>query len=298
MFRTWVILRHTFVEAVVQPIYPLLLVLGALILGVYAVLPFFTLGEDVMMYKAVGLDVITLLVLVGSLFGATRSIYEEIEDRTMLTLMSKPVARWQVLLGKFLGLLAAAGLAVALLGGLLMLCVWLRVPGDFALPSDPIDEVIAGRLFDLRRMHLLGLLPQLVLLWMQIGVLVAVAVAISTRFGLVVNLPATLLIYLAGNLTRFVDVAAGGHGFVVRALAYALDTVLPFLSVFDLTDYTVYGTIKLAGTSFADDGRAVTLGSIWLYVALAAIYFLCYVTFVLGVGYASLQSRELGGSTT
>src|SRR5688500_15331365 len=52
MYRTFVIVRHTFREAVVQPIYTLLLALAAGILIVFSVLPFFTLGEDTVMYKS------------------------------------------------------------------------------------------------------------------------------------------------------------------------------------------------------------------------------------------------------
>ncbi len=46
MYRTFVIIRHTFWESVVQPIYSLLLGLGGAILLIFALLPFFTLGED------------------------------------------------------------------------------------------------------------------------------------------------------------------------------------------------------------------------------------------------------------
>src|SRR3954466_5412882 len=115
MYRLFVITRHTFFEAIVQPIYSLLLALGAGVLIIFGALPFFTLGEDVVMYKAVALDVILLLVLIATLFATSKSIYDEIEDRTMLTLMSKPVAKWEVLLGKYLGLILASAMAIAIL---------------------------------------------------------------------------------------------------------------------------------------------------------------------------------------
>ncbi|HEX2970853.1 MAG TPA: ABC transporter permease subunit [Tepidisphaeraceae bacterium] len=117
MYRTWVILRHTFIEAIVQPIFPLLLAVGCTVLLIFGLLPFFTLEEDTVMFKSVGLDVILLLVLITTLFATSKSIYEEIEDRTMLTLMSKPLQRWEVLLGKYLGIILAALLAVVVLGG-------------------------------------------------------------------------------------------------------------------------------------------------------------------------------------
>src|SRR5438034_276394 len=67
MYRTFVIVRHTFREAIVQPIYTLLLVFGAAILVIFGLLPFFTLGEDTTMFKSVGLDVILLMVLIATL---------------------------------------------------------------------------------------------------------------------------------------------------------------------------------------------------------------------------------------
>src|SRR5450432_1477156 len=119
MYRTLVITRYTFIESVQQPIFSLLLTVGAAILLIFGLLPFFTLGEDTKMFKSVALDVILLLVLLATLFATSKSIYEEIEDRTMLTLMSKPVQKWEVLVGKFAGIALSALLGVAILGTVL-----------------------------------------------------------------------------------------------------------------------------------------------------------------------------------
>src|SRR5881275_2963946 len=173
MYRLFVIARHTFFEAVVQPIYSLLLALGAGILIIFGMLPFFTLGEDTVMYKSVALDVILLLVLISTLFATSKSIYEEIEDRTMLTLMSKPVAKWEVLIGKYLGLITSAALMVALLGAVLVLATWWRIPADYQLRANSLDDREVRQVLDIRLMHIAGLLPSLLLLWMQIAVLTA-----------------------------------------------------------------------------------------------------------------------------
>ena len=159
MYRTFVILRHTFLEAIVQPIYPLLLAIGAGILAVFAMLPFFTLGEDTAMFKSVALDVILLLVLISTLFATSKSIYEEIEDRTMLTLMSKPVSKWEVLVGKYLGIVCAAGVQVLILGGILVLCTWWRIPGDYMMNTRTLDDRELQQILDTRLMHIAGLIP-------------------------------------------------------------------------------------------------------------------------------------------
>src|SRR3954463_7802029 len=157
MYRTFVIIRHTFLEAILQPIFTLLLALGAAILLIFALLPFFTLGEDTVMFKSVGLDVILLLVLIATLFATSRSIYEEIEDRTMLTLMSKPVRKWEVLVGKYLGIVLSALMAIAILGVILVLCTWWRVPGDYQLRTRSIDEREVRQIWEMRMMHISGL---------------------------------------------------------------------------------------------------------------------------------------------
>src|SRR5260221_7014885 len=154
MDRTLVIIRHTFREAIVQPIYSLLLGLGAAILIIFSMLPFFTLGEDTVMFMSVGLDVILLLVLIATLFATSKSIYDEIEDRTMLTLMSKPVQRWEVLVGKYLGIVLAALLAVAVLGLVLGLGTGKRVPGGFLVPGSSLADLELKQLGGVLTHHL------------------------------------------------------------------------------------------------------------------------------------------------
>jgi ABC-type Na+ efflux pump permease subunit len=297
MYRTLVIIRYTFLEAVLQPIYSLLLTLGAAILFIFGLLPFFTLGEDTKMFKSVALDVILLLVLLATLFATSKSIYEEIEDRTMLTLMSKPVRRWQVMIGKYLGIVLAAALGVAILGVVVILGTWLRIPTDYLLNASSLNDLVRNEIWDYRLMHISGLLPQLVLTWLQISVLAAVGVALSTRFSLVVNLPTVIILYLAGNLTRFLIPIAGGplagKSQALQIVGRAVGLLLPYLGTFDLKDMTVLSTVKVG--SFAADPQAVPLALLWGYVGMATLYAISYCTFVLSAGMWSFQRRELGG---
>src|SRR5688500_14627782 len=306
MYRTSVILRHTFFEAIVQPIYALLLALGAAILIIFGFLPFFTLGEDTVMFKSVGLDIILLLVLIATLFATSKSIYEEIEDRTMLTLMSKPVQKWEVLVGKYLGIVAAALLAVVILGTVFMICTWLRVPVDYQLKSRSLDEEAVKHLQDMRVMHVTGVFASLILVWFQVCVLAAIGVALSTRFSLVVNLPAVILLYIAGNMTRFLfPIVMRGDDtgtpledrpLIVKGIAYVISLLLPYLETFDDRQRTGDGRIAVAGTRFAEEVGAIPLGDIWRYAGMTAVSAACYAAFALAVGMWLFQTRELGGA--
>lgn len=296
MYRTSVIVRHTFREAVVQPIYSLLIGLGVAILIIFGLLPFFTLGEDTVMFKAVGLDVILLLVLIATLFATSKSIFDEIEDRTMLTLMSKPVRKWEVLVGKYLGIVLAALVAVAILGGVLVLATYWRIPGDYMIRATSLDDRELRTLANTRLMHIAGLVPSLTLVWLQISVLAAIGVALSTRFSLVVNLPVVIILYIAGNLTRFLFPIQEGQSAIYKAFAWAISTILPYLETFDLRSRTVYAKIALAGTHFGDEKfNTVQLSQIWTYVAIAAVYAAIYAVFALSAGMWIFQNRELGG---
>ncbi len=293
MYRTWVIARHTFIEAISQPIYSLLLGLGSALLVIFMFLPFFTLGEDTVMFKSVGLDIVLLLVLLTTLFATSRSIHEEIEDRTMLTLMSKPVSRFEVLMGKYLGLSGSALLGMAILGVLLCLCTWYRVPGDYQLSNRSIDEREVTNLLNLRNAHLAGLYPSLLLTWLQVSVLAAISVAISTRFSLVVNLPAVIMIYIAGNLTRFLGDALSNDNPLLRWFGQGIATLLPFLEVFDLRKYAVYGQIGIGDNAAAN---STPIGFIWQNTGVAVLYAGFYIAFALTVGLLIFRRRELGGN--
>jgi ABC-type Na+ efflux pump permease subunit len=301
MYRTFVILRHAFLEAILQPIFLLLLAIGGAILIIFGLLPFFTMGEDTIMYKAVGLDVILILVLIMTLFATSKSIFDEIEDRTMLTLMSKPVRRWEVLVGKYLGIILAALLAIAILGIVLILCTWYRIPTDYQLRAWTLDDRELSQIHGLRVMHIAGLVPSLILVWFEIAVLAAISVALSTRFSLVVNLPAVILIYIAGNLTRFLFPLSTDHSAVVKGFARAVALVFPYLANFDLRSLTVYHEIAIPGTQFwplagTIQRNVVYMSQIWAYVGIAALYGIAYSAFALSAGMWLFKSRELGGA--
>jgi hypothetical protein len=136
-------------------------------------------------------------------------------------------------------------------------------------------------------------------MWMQIAVLAAVSVAISTRLSLVVNLPAVIIIYFAGNLTRFLfpldSGPLAGRSKVVQWFAGAVSIVLPYLENFDLRQKTIYSRIALAGTGLAGDINAVRLSELWSYTFFAGAYAFCYIAFALAIGMLLFQTRELGG---
>jgi hypothetical protein len=59
---------------------------------------------------------------------------------------------------------------------------------------------------------------------------------------------------------------------------------------------TIYHEVAVKGTEFAKSTGAVPLGTIWMYVLIAAGYWIAYTAFALGAGMWLFETRELGGA--
>jgi len=114
-------------EAIGQTVFTVEIVAGIDLLLAFIVIPYNTFGEDVKMLKDSGLTLIKVLALLVVVWTASISVADEIEGRTALTVLSKPLARWQFVLGKFAGLVLVATRVFLILGGVLLATTSLKV---------------------------------------------------------------------------------------------------------------------------------------------------------------------------
>jgi ABC-2 type transport system permease protein len=105
------IAKNTFVETLRQPIYVIILICALLLFILAPSITMYTLDEDVKLLRELGLSTLFLAGLFIAVFSATGAITEEIESKTITTVLSKPVARPVFVLGKFLGVSLAVILA-------------------------------------------------------------------------------------------------------------------------------------------------------------------------------------------
>lgn len=110
------IARNTFLESVRQPI--VLVVAGVATILIVLCNPFsaWTMRDDQRMFVDIGLATVFLATAVLSAFIATSVLSREIDNRTVLTVVSKPVSRPVFIVGKFVGVSMTMGLALTYLG--------------------------------------------------------------------------------------------------------------------------------------------------------------------------------------
>jgi ABC-type Na+ efflux pump permease subunit len=248
------------------------------------------------MYRDMAASFVCLFSLPVMVFASTKVIDEEIENRTMLTLMSKPVSRWQVILGKYLGVLMLILVCVAALGIMAGLCSYLRYFDDML-----IDFSIArtkeewNALHFANFKHLMALLPGLVLALLQVATLAAISVAVSTRYGLAVNVTVVVIIYIAASMAQFVQ-SARDLPAIVAGLATIFGYLLPSLGLLDLNQRLVFGDYIYGAhdpTLAAGTPGFPTYAQIWQYVGVSTLYALFYIGSALALGMALFRSREL-----
>src|SRR3972149_2562935 len=117
-------------EALSQPLFYVLLTIGVFGLILFPFVPYNTLGEDIKMVKDEGLTLIMVLSILLALWTASVSIADEIEGRTALTLLSKPISRREFIIGKFLGIIGPVAILFIVFGAFFLASISYKVVYD------------------------------------------------------------------------------------------------------------------------------------------------------------------------
>jgi hypothetical protein len=119
--------RNAFLESIRQPVFVVLLLGGTLAMALNVSLAAFTLEDDNKLLIDLGLSTLFLAGLLLAAFASTSVLTREIENKTVLTVVSKPVPRAALVVGKYLGIVAALTLAYWALAAVFLLSVRHRV---------------------------------------------------------------------------------------------------------------------------------------------------------------------------
>ena len=270
MTKAGIIARATTKEAIRQPVFLLCLSLAIVILLINYVVPFFTLGEDVKMLKDCGLATILITGLLISVWTASTSVAEEIEGKTAMTLLSKPINRRQFVLGKYIGIFQAILWYMLPVVTVFLVLIYFKVSYDAKEGSKEIPTH-AERIVEVYQV-----LPGIGLLLMEIAVMSAVSVAISTRLPMVVNLTSCFAIFVVGHLTGLLVQAGVLKLEFVQFMARLIATILPSLDLFNIS------AAVATGATVPPD-----------YLGLSAIYCASYCCAAILLAFILFEDRDL-----
>lgn len=267
--KAGIIARATTKEAVRQPVFSLLLLIAISLLVINTFIPFFSLGEDVKMLKDCGLATILICGLLLGVWTSSTSIADEIEGKTAMTLLSKPINRRQFVVGKYIGILVAVMFLLLPLMVVFLGLVDYKPFYDAKESSTEVTQKVALS-------EVLQIVPGLVLIFFEIAVMSAISVAISTRLPMVVNMVTCLAIFVVGHLTPNLVQAQVVNFELVLFMARIIATVLPALDV-----YNIQASVA-TGTFVPPD-----------YLAWSAGYCVAYSTMAILLAFLLFEDRDL-----
>ena len=102
--RVLAVAQNTFREAVRDKVlYVLLFFAATTILGSKA-LGWVSIGQDIKIVKDISLASVSIFGVLITIFTGTNLVYKEVDKRTIYTIICRPMARYEFILGKYLGM--------------------------------------------------------------------------------------------------------------------------------------------------------------------------------------------------
>jgi ABC-type transport system involved in multi-copper enzyme maturation permease subunit len=218
----------TYKSETAQPLFSIIMWLGGFLLALFVWIPYNTFGEDIKMLKDSGLTLVMILGIIQAVWAASQSISEEIEGRTALSVLSKPIGRRSFIFGKFLGIIWTVAQLFVILGIVLLIAV------AYKPIYDGRESATQDITWQICHMEMMYTVPGLVLAFMETVVLAALSVAISTRLPLLANFVICFAIYLLGHLIPLIVQSSAGQLVFVQFFGQLIGTVLPVLDHFNI----------------------------------------------------------------
>jgi Cu-processing system permease protein len=228
--RIGVLAFNTYREAVRDKLLYNLLMFAALMIASSVLLAQLQIGKDERIYRDVGLAAIAFFGVLIAIFVGINLVYREISTKTVYTMLSKPVRRWEFLVGKYVGLLSLLAVEVAIMSACFLgVLVWKG--SDFSL----------------------GLVWAIGLIYLELALVTAIAIFFSSFTSPYLAGMFTVALWIIGHLLADLR-AFGNHSDVagLKPLVEALYWTLPNLDRLDFkADASAGNPIELARAGMA-----------------------------------------------
>lgn len=249
-----------------------ILVFAVLIIGSSWSLAYLQPGAELKLLMDIGLGSIRFFGMLIAIFLGVRLISDEIEKRTIHTILAKPVTRTQFLLGKFFGALATVFSNLVLMSIAFYLILAVKVPSLVQTGAQATSAVgVSG---PVSRELLLATTAQAIgLIFVEMTVVTALAVMASTLFSWIMAAIFSFFIYFVGQMADFFKTLASperGAGTFSQMLFNLLYVLLPHFENFDLREKILTGTVVPANTMLLHVGLGVLYAVLILAVAFLA----------------------------
>jgi len=286
-----------------RPFYYTIIALLAAMILLSKFITLFTFHQEMNMVREMGITSIAFFAFLSTLILSGPLVTRELEEKTTLTLLAKPLSRSSFLVGKFLGLIIAIAPGIFLLCATLFLTLWwmnaatifgndalmwtLAHPpeGHNAISVMVYKQPFLSELFGcLQAAWTFGWKTNLILIFqggllsfLQGAILASICISLSAFFPTLVSTSATAALFILGNMSGYmVGSIEQWNSPTFSFIANVITHLLPNLGYFNLQTYF-------------NEGRIISN----LYLGLSALYAVLYCFAVFLLSCTAFQRREI-----
>lgn len=269
--RTCLIAGNTLREAARQKLFNVLLVLAlALVLGARWLRDFNFGAPELKFLADCGFGAMAFFGAALTLTATAQLFFSEIENRTALTLLAKPVWRTEFVVGKLLGVAGVAAIFCLLLGGVLAGAIWER---EHELMRELPKEFAQGSLVSYPLIALAAALQWLKLLVLAAFTLLVASFAQTQLYTVIMG----FFVFVIGHLQYLAQESYARAGSMAGEIATAIIAAMfPNFQLFGLADSL-------------DPATALP----WSDAARIGVYTFGYVAAVCALTVVSFRRREI-----
>ena len=280
--RVAAISSNTLIELIRLKVFYFLLFFGLIAIGISFFTSQMTFMEQHQSLKSASLGAMTLFTWLLAVLATSMLLPKDIEDRTLYTILAKPVPRFEYLLGKFIGVLLMLFIALSLMSAVFFVVLYISEQGAIAevIRHTPQKDLEAA----LKQVHEStfngNLLPGIVVIYFKSALCAALTLLLSTfASSWIFTIITSVVVYLIGHIqpiARDAYLTSHAAGAIAKTFFALVAIVLPDMRALDLADDVIAGNaIPLA----------LFLKTISLGGAYISVYFL--------VGYFMFAGKEL-----
>ncbi|MDQ2823878.1 MAG: ABC transporter permease subunit [Verrucomicrobiota bacterium] len=278
--RLIAITTNTLTDLTRQKIFYFVVIFALILIGSSAFMARFTFQQEFQILKDVSLGTMSIFTSLLAIAATARLISQDIEDRTVYSILAKPVPRFEYLLGKLAGVLLLLVISLLLMSALFVAVLYVREQSALhetshqmaTAPREQLDDALRA----VRTSAFNGaIVPAVAIIYLKACLLAALTLFVSTfattnLFTIVVM----VFVYFIGHLqamAREYWLQENSAGWMTQMFLAVVALLFPDLQAFNLVDDVVAGTI----IPFALFARTAAMGIFYttIYSLLAAVAF-------------------------
>jgi ABC-2 type transport system permease protein len=279
-FRIYAITSNTVTELTRLKVFYVLLVFALVLIGSSIFMAQFSFQQEFQILKDVSLGAISLFTSLLAIVATARLVPQDIEDRTLYTILAKPVPRFEYVLGRITGVLLLLAISTLLMSAAFVLVLYLREQAVVhttlrQMSNAPPDQIADALRVIQSSAFNINIFPGIAVIYLKACLLAALTLFVSTfATSNIFTIVVMVFIYFIGHLqatAREYWLQEHGGGVITRVFLAIVTLLFPDLQAFNLVDDIVAGT----AISLAVFAKTAVLGIFYttVYTLLATFVF-------------------------